>query len=310
MIQRWDGSQWHNAELPGPATPGVIESSSRENVWLMAEVWPHPNRLRGSHDHVTVSLHWDGARWTCATIGQYRVSDIAVMNSRDVWAVGSPEDGGEPYAMHWKGASWRKAPIPEPLAVIDATPRSQMWALPGGSEPVSDGFTVWDWWAQEWTHDSTGYLVPPPNNVIGDGELFDITSLPYSDFWAVGHVHWGKPYQEESPERSRSLLVNYDEAFLGRVGEKYVEVAPDGAGGIWMITGTGDHVHRAHDGTVSRFPAPELDGADHVSVSQLTNIGGTTCMLAAVAPEGSTGDPVIEAYTPGETGGSASGCLG
>ncbi|MGH3746177.1 MAG: hypothetical protein ACRDT8_02135 [Micromonosporaceae bacterium] len=317
-VQRWNGDSWNEIGLPGNViTTGPIGSSSRDNVWITADVWK-PGTGRSPRDWQTVALRWDGKRFTCSIMGRYGVGELAVLGPRDVWAVGYPSDlryrvkshPRGPYFMHWNGERWRPAPTPTPkrLSYVSASSPTDVWALRETSQWAGDGMTFWHWDGQSWGRVRTPPIAPPPGAGIGWGELYDLTALPSGDIWAAGKVGWWKPSDpegEDAPHRQKSLLLHWDghrwSSFLGPEGEEYWSIAPDGAGGVWMATDDGYYVHHTRDGAVTRVQSASYHMQPQnyqASMDHLINVPGTTSMLAATmtddAPKGLV--PVLEGY--------------
>jgi hypothetical protein len=104
---------WRVLEVPGGSAEGDvldIDMRTQDDVWLVGRLDARP-----------MVLHWDGETLEAAPLPD-RVPDGSLtgvsVDARDVWAVGSTDDG-EALAIHWNGKAWSRVPVEGASALRD-----------------------------------------------------------------------------------------------------------------------------------------------------------------------------------------------
>jgi hypothetical protein len=140
------------------------------------------------------------------------LDDIAVVSSRDIWAVGYR--GGGPLMIHWDGTSWRKVPTP-------STPTAQIWAIAAASaqdvwavgvRPI--GHTPYRTLVERWN--GKRWRIAPSRSPTGEDDLLDIAPTQSGQAWAVGTM-LGRPPLIEYWDRRRWKVIpsaKFDQVYL------------------------------------------------------------------------------------------------
>jgi hypothetical protein len=194
----------------------------------------------------TVTLHWNGARWTRVpspnpSATRNWLMDVSGSSSSDLWAVGSYWNLARKrrsLAMHWDGSQWTVVPTPNVerkeslvngVTVLSPT---DAWAVGSALDASFSGRTLTHHWdGASWT------IVPSPNpSVIGVGSnLLGVTAASSTDVWAVGDIDTGdftmgtltEHWDGQSWRAAKSPTVE-DGALLA-------DVAVDGDGAEWAV---------------------------------------------------------------------------
>ncbi len=122
LVEHWDGSRWSIAHAPGASSDLALNSVAvvgPNDAWAVGGL---PRDPIFSPDSRSVSMHWDGHRWTVVptaggTMSTDTLNGVAVTAKGDVWAVGEIGiDGCScPLAERWDGRRW-VASLPKPLS--------------------------------------------------------------------------------------------------------------------------------------------------------------------------------------------------
>ena len=130
LVVRWDGVRWRTVRLPGKWEPFGIAARTASDVWVVG---------RPPLDGGPKIVHWDGKQWRASRVPRVGerglLADVVALSARDVWAVGSADDGGErALVLHWNGRSWREARAPrnagfEELWAVTARSPHEVWAV-------------------------------------------------------------------------------------------------------------------------------------------------------------------------------------
>ncbi|GAA4619946.1 hypothetical protein GCM10023196_002000 [Actinoallomurus vinaceus] len=194
IVQRWDGRQWHNVQLPDLGDNfgfNDVDARGSNDVWVVGTDFTdndqRPERL--------VPLHWDGSSWKrlpepATDQWTKRVDTVRVLGTGDVWVGGwskstfSGDAIRNPLLMHWNGRAWATSPAPDgPLEVTDlADDRGRLTAVGDTFSPgVSEyGMSVLRWTGERWTADA----VP----TTGTASLFGAAAIPGGGTWVTGAV--------------------------------------------------------------------------------------------------------------------------
>ncbi|MEO3822268.1 hypothetical protein [Actinomadura sp. B10D3] len=265
VLQRLTGGTWSDVALPASVAPyrlRAASATSASNLWVAAQ-------LNTSGDSNAL-LRWNGTSWTTYKVPlSFQPYDIATAGPGSAWAVGFST------AKHWNGTSWADTPIgirPRALAAVSPT---SAWAV--GSADGQPATAHWN--GTSWTD------VPFPavdGTVPGEvaSTLHDVYAASGDDVWAVGSV---QVPGEGGETVSRSLLAHWNgtkwTSVLGGAGSSMTEVTSDGAGGIWVLSGSGTVRHRTAAGAWTEETLTRPAGTT-VRVSALAVRPGTTTVWA------------------------------
>lgn len=147
LIEHWNGTAW--AVIPSPVIDqgyllGAAAASSND-VWAVG--------IRLGPVSYSLIEHWNGSRWRVIhspNPGVYynELDSVAVVSSRDVWAVGSSQSNETSAGIlaHWDGSRWTLAPNPvtgQPNTIlrgVAAQGAHGIWAV--GQTRSADGSVV------------------------------------------------------------------------------------------------------------------------------------------------------------------------
>ena len=170
--------------------------------------------------------------------------DVSATDRLEAWAVGvtrtDPADESQvvPAAEHWDGYGWSRAPLPsvasgggELTSVADRGP-TDAWAV-GSEQPTGSTWpkmpVALHWDGQSWSR-----LVLPVTN----GALTDVLAQGQNDVWAVGY-DWDFGSLAEPFGTTTSIALHWDgsawQALPTLTNVTLSGVAPDGAGGLWLV---------------------------------------------------------------------------
>src|SRR6266700_1630098 len=140
-LMHWNGSQWGVVVMPDFGVRyGLysVAATSARNVWPVGS---------------GVILHWNGRRWTCASI-RNTLFAVSTSSADNAWAVGG--GGGQAVALHWNGHTWKQEVLtPTPRRVyflqgVAAVPRSgRAWAV-GSTESTDTKTLMLHWNGTAW----------------------------------------------------------------------------------------------------------------------------------------------------------------
>ncbi|MFB3739791.1 MAG: hypothetical protein ACE14W_12625, partial [Candidatus Velamenicoccus archaeovorus] len=128
IVGRWDGERWTIlARRKGPFSLGAtIEATSPSDLWL----------LTGGILATGSIAHWDGTAWRDvrfprtgpkeSLLGVEGIRDVAFVDGREAWAVGSQELSGDdaPLIERWDGSTWVPVPLGEPSPTASVVRRA------------------------------------------------------------------------------------------------------------------------------------------------------------------------------------------
>jgi hypothetical protein len=207
LALHFDGSRWTVTALaanPVGEQPGgllfAVAAVNPNDVWAVGS--------RRTSDGLGVLVqHWNGHKWSFVAAPSQPPTDfnqltgLAVVNARDIWAVGARgDDFNEPFVEHWNGTAWQVVDVPEPpqanpddpnavgLTAVTAVNATNVWAV--GEAGLIEHFD-----GHAWT------IVPAPRapgDTDGTGTRWAaVSARSATDIWAVGRfggtplsAHW------------------------------------------------------------------------------------------------------------------------
>jgi hypothetical protein len=176
-----DAGRWHRIDSPVFALD--VDAVSADDIWAVGSSSPGPTA-------VSLAEHWNGSRWTVATVGgrpgEY-LRGVAALSPGDVWAVGARERG--PLIEHWNGRAWKRyagGPLDGLLHGIDSLPPRAVWAV-GTQGLQTTGRPSEHPLVERWTGRSWQTLSAPSLDRV-DENLLAVDAVSTSNAWAVGSV--------------------------------------------------------------------------------------------------------------------------
>lgn len=196
LVEHWNGSKWSVVKSPSPGASynglGHLAAVSSKDIWATGS-----SSSDSGDTSQTLVERWNGSQWTIVSSPDVPGSiynglgGIAVVNARDLWAVGESESPPA-YATRtlierWNGSQWSIAASPNVgaggngLAGIAFGPGSHVWAV--GSYVDTSSFlnkTLTErWTGSRWVTAKS----PNPGSNIDD--LTAVTANA-AGFWGVG----------------------------------------------------------------------------------------------------------------------------
>lgn len=227
LAMHWDGAQWQVVPSPNPGYYRIelsdVAAVAANDVWAVG--WYKESAQAQTQ---TLTMHWDGSTWSVVpspNIGSNTntLSEVAVLNGNDVWAVGLyllGPDVNRPFAIRWNGIQWSGSLLPyapcidpcvHSLGGISAQATDDIWVV--GS--YFDGFqarTFTEHWnGSQWS------IIASPNPGPMYRALYGVTAIAPDDVWAVGYYYPG------TGGPSANLILHWD-------GSAWTQVAAPNAG--------------------------------------------------------------------------------
>lgn len=265
LIAYWNGSSWTQQTGPNPEGSGsltAVAAVSDTDVWAIGSYG-----MQGT-DGKSLAEHWDGSSWqqvpmaTPSGANEVRLTGVAAVSAKDVWAVGSwagagTGDGYASLTEHWNGRSWTIVPSPNPglnrqLHGVAALSPTDVWAVGTYAYSHKVGTTklalsrtlVLHWDGKAWTRVASPH--PGPRQYEGS-ELSAVAAVSPKSVWAVGsyaslrkHRHPGQNYT-----RQRTLTLHWNGEQWKQVaspdalywGNELSAVATAGRNNVWAVGG-------------------------------------------------------------------------
>ena len=251
-----EGDQW--VRLPTPdneTTLGPIAVVSTEDLWSPV-----------AHGYV----HWDGTAWSKVSApvldGDIAgISDMAVLSTTDIWAVGRQKGdlykisgdgpgehtlGNRPLTMHFDGTAWSeiKAPVTwGRTSTLEAVSSAggETWAVgryeektgevaPTNDSPLGDDIVRYGPIALRWQGSHWAETALPGIGKRGTA-LDDVLVLARDDVWVLGRTYQG----DESRYRDETVST-YLAHWNGSVWEQLKLPRHNELDHFWSLAGTGD----------------------------------------------------------------------
>lgn len=266
LLEHWNGSSWSVVPSPNPTGKtwvvlNGISAVSGTDIWAVGHSGdPSSIPLQ------TLTMHWDGTRWSIVpspSPGTYNgnvLNAVDAISANDAWAVGWYQSGptgqeGGALTMHWDGAQWTVIPNPSrwPLYGVTAISSNDVWAV--GEQ------SILHWNGTSW---SVVSFPPPP----GDSYqiLKGISAVSANDIWAVGYSQWSyfygyryAPVAYHWDGTGWSLIPN-----AGNIDETFHAVTAIDSNDVWAVGDNGQtqHWNGANWSRVAA-PFPGLGGRFH-----------------------------------------------
>jgi len=186
---------WTVVPSPSPSAQGNylsgVTTIAPNDGWAVG-AWYRPLGTPG-----TLTLHWDGAKWTQvrspnATDGYNELYGVDALTSSDVWAVGyhniAVYGSEKTMTMHWDGSRWtilpsaNFGPNANELFGVAAVASNDVWAVGFGNSTSNESgrALIEHWDGARWS------LARSPNPGPGFSQLRGVVGLSSTDVWAVG----------------------------------------------------------------------------------------------------------------------------
>jgi len=144
LIERWDGSRWHDVTTPqfAQVSDAIFSLSviSANDMWAIGQsVHTRPGQ-QGTTTMVLLA-HWDGQKWNLLSGPSWLVganslsSQVLAVAKNNVWVAGSILERGQTRALvaHWDGKTWKRIQLPQPDGNYGAETFVQGIAVSGGA---------------------------------------------------------------------------------------------------------------------------------------------------------------------------------
>ncbi len=203
LIEHWNGSAWQIVPNPVSLKSGslsAITAVGPNDIWAVGST----SAAAGATSEPLI-LHWDGTLWQVVpganTTESSNLLSVSVVNSNDVWAVGSSANPKKSKSLieHWNGTSWQSIPGLtsgmnfDELSRVVALSDHDVWVVGSSfSQPAQIHPLIAHWDGKNWsTLASTGLSKSFAPNAIG--------VLNADDIWISGGgtlAHWdGKSWK-------------------------------------------------------------------------------------------------------------------
>ncbi len=267
-LLRWDGRGWRGQG--GAAVPYLVTAAGPREAWQFVE---HGRRLD--------ARRWDGRTWQphpIPTAGAHATAAVAA-GPGDCWVAGlrfGPH-GMTDVAWHFTDGRWRQVDVPSPITDLAAAGRNDVWALSSAGRLPS----ILHWTGHGWRRTPVPSIGVPERSRAGDAtvELDDVAVTGRNEAYAVGAVVL--PLNEGRVIRE-AVVLRWNGSTWRRLAHRpaetaYTRVAPDGAGGLWLVTQRQDHPDVLTHHAGGRWTPVEVPA---VAVKGLANVPGTRDMWA------------------------------
>jgi hypothetical protein len=165
----------------------AVDATGPNDAWAVG--WGSTGQFGGTA--VPIILHWDGTRWSTASItdpAQMMLFGVRAVSPNDVWAVGHTYPGGPhwvPVVLHWDGSAWTRATIPsfdhggQLRDVVSLSPPS-VHAVGFAGEGTNSSTLALRWNGTSWVRE----LTPSPST---GPKLFGAAAVAPNTAWGVGY---------------------------------------------------------------------------------------------------------------------------
>ena len=283
---------WTIVPTPNPGTTnlvGGVVAFGASDVWAVGSA--SSSSYGGCHGR-TLTLRSTGAAFSekpetpAATPICASVDGVAGVTGKDIWAVGSTNNGRDTHLRHWNGSTWTVVPG----ATIQLPPSGGRQQRSTGLNAVATDATDDAWavgraqfsdfsrraLAEHWNGSGWSLTSVP----VGTGSVLDGVAIPAADdVWAVGSATSGS--------NKVTLAVQWDGAAWSIKASPNPDVlsalhavaAVPGTNSLWAV---GDATRSVTDGVSTMRTLIEFWNGKTWSVVRSPNVGNGNNSLAAV----------------------------
>jgi len=139
LTEHWDGTRWAVVTAPRLGIGSefrAVASAGSNDVWAVGD---YQVQTPTGTAYLTLTEHWDGARWTIVSspspTGDDDFGGVAAVSASDIWAAGSA--ASDNLVAHWNGHAWSLVASPhrshtlDLLAAVSASDATNVWAAGG-----------------------------------------------------------------------------------------------------------------------------------------------------------------------------------
>lgn len=230
VVYRRQHGRWRATVRQGPASSFAesVAATSASNVWVALANEPAVD-------------HYTGHRWTrtsFAAAQQVLVDGVTTTGPRDAWAFTYNSGTKRETAHHFNGRRWRSETLPVAMgggsyaAAVSSAAPSDIWAW--GFDGTTSRYVTLHYNGRSWrTIRLPAHLAPPGTTIVGEQMLAESRADAWASLYAykgstVGPVillHWnGHHWHKVTGRLPRGTLAG--------------PIAPDGGGGLWLVTRT------------------------------------------------------------------------
>jgi hypothetical protein len=139
LIEHWNGTAWKRTPSPDPEGSGSSASLFGVAASSASRAWAVGDYFKDGIEQALI-MAWNGKTWKLAAAPGLDkpsvpggLSSVAIVSAANVWAVGTLH-GKFTLAAHWNGATWTKAPSPDPgsfneFSTVAASSATDVWAV-------------------------------------------------------------------------------------------------------------------------------------------------------------------------------------
>jgi hypothetical protein len=136
LIEHWNGKNWQLVPSPNVSASSNVLQAVRPIA--ANDIWAVGYSVDQNLINHALTEHWDGTSWSIVStppIQDAILFGVEVVNSSDVWAVGSFFGNERTLALHWNGTSWTQFATPNPgsddnvLYSVATIASNDVWAV-------------------------------------------------------------------------------------------------------------------------------------------------------------------------------------
>jgi hypothetical protein len=211
LTMHWNGTRWSVVSSPNPGSKG--NSLSAITAIAANDVWAVGSYSTTMPQYYTLTIHWDGTRWTLvpslAGSQLINLAGVSAVSSNDVWAVGSGDSGTArrvAITIHWDGINWNWVPNPMPgflneLYGVTAISTNDVWAVGYQWHFTNTLALTMHWNGTDWG------VAPNPDTNSTTTRLWAAAAASGYDIWTAGATYTGTP-------GIHPLIERYTDTFL------------------------------------------------------------------------------------------------
>jgi len=197
-VAQAQAAPWTVVKSPNPGSGNGLFGAASISA---NDVWAVGNFSSSGVPEQTLTLHWNGKKWSVVKSPNVSSQDselmaVSAVSTNDVWAVGDSHTTSPVFQTlteHWNGHKWSIMASPNPGAQLNelfgvaAVSTNDVWAV--GSFALT-GFSPSQTLIEHWNGTSWS-VVSSPNVGTQTNELLGVTAVSASDIWAVGDFNNG-----------------------------------------------------------------------------------------------------------------------